>query len=185
MSEEDLAVEAQAFVAKETYKCSEIVWEEVGGGQPGKKIVQYIADSVATCNMTPDADGFTNYRECSGSLGLANGGTISIAGYGDLTVAFRSNNGWVHVTLHDVARAPPLLSYNLISLLSLGLKGHTYADDRVGVTSQAEGGKDRTFPPHWKALPPVQVTPRGEGWGGRHYLCRHFFWASKSSHHPH
>ena len=93
MSEEDLAVEAQAFVAKKTGKCRVIVGEEVGGGELGKQVVLYIAASAATCIMTPDADGFTNYRECNRPLGLAKGGTTSIAGYGDLTVAFRSHNG--------------------------------------------------------------------------------------------
>ena len=43
--------------------------------------------------MKHDADGLTNYRECSRSLGLANGGTSFSEGYGDLTVAFRSDNG--------------------------------------------------------------------------------------------
>ena len=46
--------------------------EEVGGGELGKQVVQYIADSAATCNMTPDADGLTNYRKCGRPLGLAN-----------------------------------------------------------------------------------------------------------------
>ena len=112
MSEEDLAVEGQAFVAKETEKCSVMVGEEVGGGNLGKQVVQYIADSVATLTITRDADGFTINREWSRLLGLANGGTTSITGYEDLTAAFRFDNGWVHVKLHDVAHAP-LLSYTL------------------------------------------------------------------------
>ena len=106
MSEEDLAVEAQAFVAKKTGKCRVVVGEEVGGGELGKQLVQYMGDSAATCNMTPDADGLTNYREYSRPLGLASGGTTSIASYGDLTVASRSDNGWVHVKLPDVGHAP-------------------------------------------------------------------------------
>ena len=57
MSGEDLALGAQAFVAKETGMCRMMVREEVGGGEPGRKVV--------TCNMTSDADGLTNYRECS------------------------------------------------------------------------------------------------------------------------
>ena len=117
MSEKDLTVEAQAFVAKETGKCSVMVGEEVGGGELGKQVVYYIADSAATCNMTPDADGLTNYRECSRPLGLTNGESTSIAGYGNLTVAFHSGNGWVYVKLHDVAHTP-LLSYNFISFPS-------------------------------------------------------------------
>ena len=60
ISEEDLAVEAQAFVAKETGKCRVMVEEEVEGGELGKQVMQYIVDSAATCNMTPDADGLIN-----------------------------------------------------------------------------------------------------------------------------
>ena len=71
-------------------------------------------------------------------------------------VAFRSDNGWVHVKLHDVAHAP-LLSYNLISLPFLALKGHTYAGDIDGVTLKLKGG----IAPDWKALLPVRVRPRG------------------------
>ena len=78
-------MEAEAFVAKETGKCSVMVGEQVRGGELGKEVVQYIADSAATCNMTPDADGYANYRECSRPLDLANGGTTSVTGYGDFT----------------------------------------------------------------------------------------------------
>ena len=65
ISKEGLAVGAQAFVAKETVKCRVMVGEEVEGGELGKQVVQNIADSAPTCNMTPDTDGLTNYRECS------------------------------------------------------------------------------------------------------------------------
>ena len=95
--------------------------------------------------MTPDPDGLANYREFSRPLGLPNGRTTSIAGFGDLTVAFRSDNGWVHVKLHDVAYAP-LLSYNLISFPSLALKGHTYAGDHDEVALKLKGGKTVHFP---------------------------------------
>ena len=61
-------MEAQAFVAKETGKWRVMVGEEVEGGELGKQVVQYITDSAAICNMTPDADGLTNYRECSRPL---------------------------------------------------------------------------------------------------------------------
>ena len=106
--------------------------------------MQYIADSAAICNMTPDADGLTNYRECSQPLGLANGGTTSIAGDDDLIVAFHSDNVWVHVKLHDVAHTP-LVRHSLISLPSLVLKGHTYAGDKDGVTLKLKGGKTVHF----------------------------------------
>ena len=75
----------------------------------GKEVAQYTADCVATCNMTPDADGRTKYRECSLPLGLANEETTSIAGYGDLTIAFHADNRWLHVKLHNVAHAPRLI----------------------------------------------------------------------------
>ena len=141
MLEEDLTVETQAFGAKETGKCSVMVGEEVEGGELGKKVVQYIADSAATWYMTPDVDSLTNYRECSRPLGLAIGGTTSsIPGYGDPTIYFRSDNGWVHVKPPDVEHYP-LLSYNLISLPSLAPKGHTYAGDKDGVTLKLKGGK--------------------------------------------
>ena len=70
---------------------------------------------------------------------------MSIAGYGDLTVAFRSDNEWVHVKLHAVAHTP-LLSYNFISLPSLALEGHMYAGDKDGVTFKLKGGKTIHFP---------------------------------------
>ena len=162
MSEEDLAVEAQAFVAKETGKCSVMVGEEVGGGEPGKQVVQYITDSAATCDMTPDADGLTNYRECSRPLGLANGGTASIAGYSDLTEAFRSDNGWVHVKLHDVVHAP-LLSHNLISLPSLALKGHAYAGDKYRVILKLKEGKAVHFPLTRKFYRQHEYRPETKG----------------------
>ena len=71
--EEDPALEAQAYAATEAGKCSMTIGDTVGGVALDKQVVQYIADSAATCNMTPDADGLTNYRECSRPLGLANG----------------------------------------------------------------------------------------------------------------
>ena len=98
--------------------------DEVGCEALDKQVGQYLADSAATCNMTPDADGLTNYRECSRPLGLANGGAISIVGYGDLTVDFRIDHGWIRVELNEVAHAP-LLHYNLVLLLSMGLKSQT------------------------------------------------------------
>ena len=122
-----------------------MVGEEVGGGELGKQVTQYIADRAETCNMTPDADGPTNYRECNRPVGLTNGGTTSIAGYGDLTVAFRSDNGWMHVKLQDVAHIP-LFSYNLTSLPYLALKGYTCAGDIDGVPLQRKKGKTVHFP---------------------------------------
>ena len=93
VSEEDPALEIQAFAVTKTGKCSATIDDRVGGEALDKQVVQYIADSAATCNMTPDADGLTNYRECKGPLGLANGKEISVVGYGDLTVSFCTDHG--------------------------------------------------------------------------------------------
>ena len=60
VSEEDPALEIQAFAATEAGKCSATIDDRVGGEALDKQVVQYIADSAATCNMTPDADGLTN-----------------------------------------------------------------------------------------------------------------------------
>ena len=143
--EEDLAVEVEAFAVSEAGKCSVTIGDAVGGVALDKQVVQYIADSAATCNMTPDADGLTNYRECSRPLGLANGEEISIVGYGDLTVNFRTDHGWVRVKMNDVAHVPQLC-HNLISLPSMTLKGHTYMGDKGGVTLKLKGGETVFFP---------------------------------------
>ena len=145
VSEEDLAVESQAFAATEAGKCNAAIDDREGGEALDKQVVQYIADSAATCNMTPDADGLTNYRECSRPLGLANGEEISIVGYGDLTVNFRPDHRWVRVKMNDVAHVPQL-SHNLISLPSMTLKGHTYMGDKGGVTLKLKGGETVFFP---------------------------------------
>ena len=140
VSEEDPALEVQAFAATEAGKCSATLDDRVGGEALDKQVVQYIADSAATCNMTPDADGLTNYRECSRPLGLANGEEISIVGYGDLTVSFCTDHGWIRVEMNDVAHVPQL-SYNLISLPSMTQKGHTYTGDKDRITLKLKWGE--------------------------------------------
>ena len=89
---DDDSEEKHVFAANGTGECSLRIGEEVGDGELDKQIAQCIADSGATCHMTPNADGLTNYRECSRSFCLANRRKISISGYGDLTVAFRFND---------------------------------------------------------------------------------------------
>ena len=140
VSEEDPALEIQAFAATEASKCSATTDDRVGGEALDKQVVQYIADSAATCNMTPDADGLTNYRECSRPLGLANGEEISIVGYGDLTVSFCTDHGWIRVETNDVAHVSQL-SYNLIAPPSMTQKGHIYTGDKDGVTLKLKGGE--------------------------------------------
>ena len=108
--------------------------------------MEYIADSAATCNMTPDADGLTNYRGSSRPLlGLANGEAISFVGYGVLTVNLRTDHGWARVEMNDAVHAP-LLNYNLISLPSMTLQGHTYMGDKDSITLKLNGGETVFFP---------------------------------------
>ena len=66
----------------------------------------------------------------------------------------------MHVKLHDVAHAP-LLSYNLISLSYLTLKGNTYAGDKDGITLKLKGGKIVYFPLIGKLC--HQYRPEAEG----------------------
>ena len=152
----DDSEEENVFAANATGKCSLRIGEEVGNGELDKQVAQYIADIGATCHMTPDADGLTNYRECSQPFGLADRRKISIAGYGDLTVAFRSNDSWVHVKLYDVARVP-LLSYNLVSVPSLAQEGHLSGVEESGVTLKLKVGGTVQFPLIEKTLPPIWV----------------------------
>ena len=144
-----------------TSKCSVMVEEEVGGGELGKHVVQYIADSAATCNMMPDTDGLTNYRECSRPLGLANGGTTSTVDYGELTVAFRSDNGrGARKTARRSTCLTVKLQPHLVSIF--GTERPHVCRRQIWGNFQAEGEGDRTFLPDWKPLPPVRVSPRGE-----------------------
>ena len=77
VSKEDLAVEATTFTVEEPGKCSVTIGDTVGGVALDKQVVHYIADSATTCNMTPDADGLTSYRECSGTQqGIAYSGEL-------------------------------------------------------------------------------------------------------------
>ena len=64
-SESDLDMTGMGPVLPAMRKCGLRIGEEVGDGELEKQVAQYIADSGATCHMPPDADGFTNYRECS------------------------------------------------------------------------------------------------------------------------
>ena len=70
---DDHSEEENVFAANATGKCSLKIGEEVGDGELDNQVAQYIADNGATCHMTPDADGLTNYRECSRPLGLPAG----------------------------------------------------------------------------------------------------------------
>lgn len=63
---------------------------------------------------------------------------IIIVRYVELTVDLRSDRGWAHVQLNDVAHAA-LLHYNLMSLPSMAREGHTYTGDEDGVSLNLQG----------------------------------------------
>ena len=100
LPDDDSEEEKLFAAANATGKCSLRIGEEVRDRELDKQVTQYIADSGATCHLTPDADGLANYRKCSRSLGLADRRKLPIIGYRDFSVAFRSNDSWVHVKLH-------------------------------------------------------------------------------------
>ena len=162
VSKEDLAVEAQTFAETEAGKCSVTIGDAEEGVALDKQVVQYIADRAATCNMTPDADGLTNCRECSRPFGLANGEAISIVGYGDLTVNLRADHGWVRFEMNDVAHVP-LLNYKLISLPSMTLQGHTNTGDKAGITLKLNGGETVFFPQVGKLYRQYGYRPEAVG----------------------
>ena len=69
--EEDRAVGAQAFVAKETGNCRVMVGEEVRGGELGKQVVQYITERcnrrghTREVSTTKESDFFAKCARCS------------------------------------------------------------------------------------------------------------------------
>ena len=181
---DDDSDEENVFAANATGKGSLRIGEEVGDGELDKQVAQYIADSGATCRMTPDADSLTNYRERSRPLDRADRRKISIAGYGDLTLAFRSNDSWVHVKLHDVAHAP-LLSCNLVSPTSLAQEDHSSAVEESGATLKLKEEGTVQFPLIGKLGRQYGYRPEATGrMVDTAYLCRYCSWASESSYHP-
>ena len=89
----------------------------------------------------------------------------------------------MHVKLHDLAHAP-LLSYNLISLPYLALKGHTYAGHKYEVTLKLKGRKTVHIPLIEKLCRQDEYRPEAKG---RVVDTAYAVTASgsKSSHHPH
>ena len=68
----------------------------------------------------------------------------------------------MHVKLHDVAHAL-LLSYNVLSLPSLAVKGHTHAGDKDGATLKLKGGKTVHSPQIEKLYRQYGYRPEAKG----------------------
>lgn len=106
---------------------------------------RFAATTAATCHMLTVADRFQNYRVCDGGqVRIANGDMIPIAGYGDVTIAFRSDGGWTPVRLKGVAHVPRVI-FNVISLTSLISDGHDCVGDQKGSTLILKGGGSVLF----------------------------------------
>ncbi|CAM9245286.1 unnamed protein product [Scytosiphon promiscuus] len=107
---------------------------------------KFAATTAATCHMFVGADRFENYHECDGGqVRIANGSSIPIAGYGDVTIAFRSEGGWTPVRLKGVAHVPRVV-FNVVSLTKLISQGHAYLGDQRGTTLRMQGGVSVLFP---------------------------------------
>lgn len=107
---------------------------------------KFAATTASTCHMFVSADYFENYRECdNGQVRIANGTSIPIAGYGDVTIAFRSADGWTPVRLKGVAHVPRAI-FNVVSLTKLISEGHAYLGDHKGTTLRMQGGVSVLFP---------------------------------------
>lgn len=139
------SLENVAYVAEEHQqgKCGHVGL--VGVTEQGRDVMRYVADTAASCSMFTSADSFVKYLECSGSLKGISGTTSPIQGYGDVTVFFRSNNGWSPVTLKHVAHTPEL-QYNLVSISTLAEEGHTYLGKKGGIVLTTPGGGEVWFP---------------------------------------
>lgn len=61
---------------------------------------------------------------------------------GSLTVDLRTNDGCVRVELNNINHT---LNYNLITLQSMALQGHTYTGGKDGVALQLVGGDTVIF----------------------------------------
>ncbi|CAN0352481.1 unnamed protein product, partial [Scytosiphon promiscuus] len=116
--EDEAAVDAEAYAAPEQpeAKCSDNSVVSVGGGELAGQSQEesFILDSGASCTVFTSDDGFVNYRECDKRVRVAGKRELPIVGQGDVTIAFRSEQGRVRLKLRDVFHVPQL-GYNLIS----------------------------------------------------------------------
>ncbi|CAN0486929.1 unnamed protein product, partial [Scytosiphon promiscuus] len=93
----------------------------------------FILDSGASCTMFTSDDGFVNYRECDKRVRVAGKRELPIVGQGDVTIAFRSEQGRVRLKLRDVFHVPQL-GYNLISFRGVMAAGHNVENSFVKIT---------------------------------------------------
>ncbi|CAB1106093.1 unnamed protein product [Ectocarpus sp. CCAP 1310/34] len=88
------SVENQAFcpVAGFQGECGTANVDLVGATEHGQDVMQYVADTAATCSMFRCANAFVNYRECGGWVKGTGGdkAPIPLLGYGDVIVVLRS-----------------------------------------------------------------------------------------------
>ena len=86
-----------------------------------------------------------NYRECNLKLRITDGSTRTIEGYGDINFAFRRGNGFVRVTLTNVAHVPDL-PYHLFSLPTLVNSGPSFEGRSAGIVVKIKSERLIVFP---------------------------------------
>ena len=139
-------LEASAFKARETGKCSNVSSKKGEGESPWQVGDEgWLSDSGASTHMTRSADGMINYRECNLKLRIADGSTRTIKGYGDINFVFRSGNGLVQVMLTNVAHVPDL-RYHLFSPPTLVKHGHTFEGRPAGIVVKLKSELSIVFP---------------------------------------
>ena len=149
------SVTDQAFcaVAQPPGECGIVDLGLVGVEELGQDVMQYVADTAATCSMFRCANAFENYRECNGWVRGIGGdkAPVPLLGYGDVVVVLKSEGGWVPVPIPNAAHVPEA-PYNLISLTTLAEEGHKYSGEKGGLTLTTKAGGEVFFPRMGKLL---------------------------------
>lgn len=84
----------------------------------------WISDSAGSKHMSLSSDHMLNYRQCRECFVVtACGSRLPVVGLGDLDMAFRSDTGLGHVTMHYVQHVPAL-SQHIHSLRVVTTSSH-------------------------------------------------------------
>lgn len=178
------SVENQASVAElgQPGECGTV--GPVGVVGQGQDVMKYVADTAATVSMFASSDGFANYRECSGRVkGVAGDkAPLPLLGYGEVTVVFKTENGWVPVPILNAAHVPEL-PYNIISISPHldqyvgGRRAHVRGEERGAHADHGSRGGCMVSPKR-QAAHSIGLSNRAHG---RHRLCRSYYPRSSES----
>ncbi|CAN0231091.1 unnamed protein product, partial [Scytosiphon promiscuus] len=112
----------------------------------------FILDSGASCTMFTSDDGFVKFRECDKRVRVAGKRELPIVGQGDVTIAFRSEQGRVRLELRDIFHVPQL-GYNVISFRGVMAAGHNVENLSKRITTVLKDGDIVSFFPFMGNLP--------------------------------